>query len=115
MPNCYVCETADAKGYSQGGDSFRIDCKRCGDFIVSGTAMAMLPKAFSGGLYRRALMSHAIRRMNGFEVSPPPLIVSDKLDDRFHETCIMELMVWWRIPRLRLAKRGAGSWQDGGE
>jgi DNA-binding GntR family transcriptional regulator len=37
------------------------------------------------------------------------------LDDRFHETCIMELMVWWRIPRLRLAKRGAGSWQDGGE
>ena len=36
------------------------------------------------------------------------------LDDRFHETCVMELMVWWRIPRLRLAKRGAGSWQDGG-
>jgi hypothetical protein len=38
----------------------------------------------------------------------------DCLDDRFHETCVMELMVWWRIPRLRLAKRGAGSWQDGG-
>ena len=36
------------------------------------------------------------------------------LDDRFHETCVMELMVWLRIPRLRLAKRGAGSWQDGG-
>jgi hypothetical protein len=39
----------------------------------------------------------------------------ERLDDRFHETCVMELMVWWRIPRLRLAKRGAGSWQDGGE
>ncbi len=38
----------------------------------------------------------------------------DQLDDRFHETCIMELMVWLRIPRLRLAKRGARSWQDGG-
>ncbi|HKB83218.1 MAG TPA: hypothetical protein VKD04_08435, partial [Burkholderiales bacterium] len=37
------------------------------------------------------------------------------LDDRFHETCVMELMIWWRIPRLRWAKRGAGSWQDGGE
>jgi enoyl-CoA hydratase/carnithine racemase len=36
------------------------------------------------------------------------------LDDRFHETCVMELMVWLRIPRLRLAKRGARSWQDGG-
>jgi hypothetical protein len=80
MPNCSVCETADAKGYDPGGDSFRIDCKRCGEFIASGTAMAMLPKAFNGGLHRRALMSHAIRRMNGFEVSPPPLIVSDKLD-----------------------------------
>jgi hypothetical protein len=38
-----------------------------------------------------------------------------RLDDRFHETCVMERMVWWRIPCLRLAKRGAGSWQDGGE
>jgi hypothetical protein len=37
-----------------------------------------------------------------------------QLDDRFHETCVMELMVWLRIPRLRLAKRGARSWQDGG-
>ena len=37
-----------------------------------------------------------------------------ELDDRFHETCVMELMVWLRIPRLRLAKRGARSWQDGG-
>ena len=36
------------------------------------------------------------------------------LDDRFHETCVMEHMVWLRIPGLRLAKRGARSWQDGG-
>jgi hypothetical protein len=26
----------------------------------------------------------------------------------------MELMICWRIPRLRLAERGVASWQDGG-
>jgi hypothetical protein len=41
-------------------------------------------------------------------------LLKAELDDRFHETCVMELMVWLRIPRLRLAKRGARSWQDGG-
>src|SRR6202043_1804420 len=40
------------------------------------------------------------------------------LDDRFHETGIdetgsMELEGCWWIPRLRLAERGAVSWQDG--
>jgi CRP-like cAMP-binding protein len=50
-----------------------------------------------------------------FSALGDPIALNSALDDRFHETCIMELMVWWRIPRLRLAKRGAGSWQDGGE
>src|ERR1700681_2895380 len=41
-----------------------------------------------------------------------------RLDDRFHETGIdetgsMELEGCWWIPRLRLAERGAVSWQDG--
>jgi hypothetical protein len=40
----------------------------------------MLPNAFTGGIHRRALMSHTIRRTKGLEVSAPPLIVSDKLD-----------------------------------
>ncbi|XSC42552.1 CoA transferase [Bradyrhizobium sp. RDT10] len=45
----------------------------------------------------------------------------DILDDRFHETRVlqqaelMERTGCWRIPRLRSAKRGAVSWQDGGE
>src|SRR5882672_4353212 len=80
MPNCLVCETPDAKGTNPGGDSFRIDCKRCGEFDISGTAKAMLPAAFAGGLHRRALMSHTIRRMKGFEDTPIPMIVSDKLE-----------------------------------
>src|ERR1700738_3874496 len=50
---------------------------------------------------------------------PLPAKMNDhKLDDRFHETGIdetgsMELEGYWWIPRLRLAERGAVSWQDG--
>src|SRR5262245_10927476 len=29
------------------------------------------------------------------------------------KVAIMELMICWRIPRLRLAERGVASWQDG--
>src|SRR5258708_16121998 len=81
MPNCPVCETPDAKGYNAGrSDVLRVDCKRCGEFDASGTVSSMLPNAFNGRLHRRALMSHAIRRMIGLEASPIPLIVSDKLN-----------------------------------
>jgi hypothetical protein len=44
-----------------------------------------------------------------------------RLDDRFHEIGVVEQAelvertACWRIPRLRSAKRGAVSWQDGGE
>jgi hypothetical protein len=79
MPNCLVCETADATGYQQGAtDAFTIDCKRCGEFVVSGTASATLRSAFAKGIHRRALMSHALRRMKGPGVSPPPIITSEK-------------------------------------
>ena len=47
--------------------------------------------------------------------------VSGILDDRFREICVVEQAelvertACWRIPRLRSAKQGAVSWQDGGE
>ena len=78
---CPVCGTADAKEYSTGvADKRRFDCRRCGEFDISGTAMAVLQPALEGGLHRRALMSHTIRRMIGFGKAPRPMIVSDKLD-----------------------------------
>src|ERR1700730_1083663 len=57
-----------------------------------------------------------------FRPVPPerywPYLRPGVLDDRFHETGIdetgsMELEGCWWIPRLRLAERGAVSWQDG--
>jgi hypothetical protein len=56
-------------------------------------------------------------KMPGF---PLPLL-GIVLDDRFHEICVVEQAelvertACWRIPGLRSAKRGAVSWQDGGE
>jgi hypothetical protein len=39
-----------------------------------------------------------------------------ELDDRFHETCMIgTYVVDGGFLVLRLAKRGAASWQDGGE
>jgi hypothetical protein len=81
MPNCPVCSTQDAKEYNSGkADVLRVDCKRCGEFDLSGTVMAMLPSALNGGVHRRALMSHALRRMGASRVSPPPIITSDMLN-----------------------------------
>jgi hypothetical protein len=80
MADCPICETADVKEYNSGKpDVLRVDCKRCGEFDVSGSALGVLPNALTGGLHRRALMSHALRRMKGVELSPPPLITSDNL------------------------------------
>lgn len=81
MPNCPICETVDCKESNSGKpDAVRFDCKRCGEFDLTGTVLAVLPNALAGGVHRRALMSHVIRQMKGLDASPRPLIVSDKLE-----------------------------------
>ena len=75
-----VCKTADVKEYSTGTEARRFDCRRCGEFDLSGTVMAVLQPALDLGLHRRALMSHTIRRMIGFGSAKPPLVVTDKLE-----------------------------------
>jgi hypothetical protein len=79
--DCPVCATPNATPYNLGSaDASRVDCKRCGEFDISRTAMAMLPTALQEGLHRPALMSHTIRRMSGYGKTRPPMIVSDKLE-----------------------------------
>jgi hypothetical protein len=53
------------------------------------------------------------KSLSAFSLKPQ----SDRLlDDRFHETCISwNLWIDGGFLVLRLAKRGAASWQDGGE
>ena len=63
------------------------------------TGMAVLPFALEPRTDLDALFSTLANR---------------HLDDRFHEAGWKEQAVDWWIPRLRLAERGAASWQDGG-
>jgi hypothetical protein len=60
---CIVCNSAKA-GRQQGtGDFARFHCERCGAFVLSGTAEAVLPRKLDEAPLRRALMSHTLRRM----------------------------------------------------
>ena len=78
---CPVCQTRCNEYSTHAADSCRFDCKRCGEFDISGTAMAVLQPALESGVHRRALMSHTIRRMTGFGKNVSrPMIVSDKLE-----------------------------------
>lgn len=81
MPNCPVCEITNAvEGNSGGFNVITLTCKRCGEFAVTRTAMAMLPHQLSQGVQRRALMSHALRRMGASQTSLPPRVDSNMFD-----------------------------------
>lgn len=76
--DCPVCGTADTAEYPKNGDKNRFDCKRCGEFDISGTALATLPDQLRQGVHRAALLSHDIRRMS--ERKKHPFISTDTLD-----------------------------------
>jgi hypothetical protein len=68
MSTCIVCETEGAKVLRVGADSVRFECRRCGSFVLSGTAEQTLEtrlseKPLRRSLLRRSLMSHTLRRM----------------------------------------------------
>ncbi len=96
MPDCPICQSPEAKGYNAGqADVFRIDCIRCGEFDLSGSAHAMLDGQLSKGVHRRALMSHALRRMGSSQISPPPMIHSNMFDS------------FWPVDRLPTPQKQA--------
>jgi hypothetical protein len=88
---CTVCEIPSATrepGNDKGIDYARYDCPRCGAFVLSGTAEAMLEGARNEVPLRRSLMSHTLRRM--------------QLPDNKHLRIITssELPSFWRLDRL---------------
>src|SRR4051812_4486776 len=59
MTACPVCNVSDAKDYGVvRPDVHRIDCRRCGEYDIGGTAEAILPAAFQKGIHRPSIMSH---------------------------------------------------------
>ena len=99
MSTCIVCETegAEALGVGDAGGSVRFDCRRCGSFVLSGTAASTLePKLYDKPL-RRSLMSHTLRRMQRPGDKHLRVIADD------------ELPTFWRNERLPTPQQQADS------
>jgi hypothetical protein len=66
METCPVCNSAVPDTDIQrdrGLPSVTVACPRCGSFALVGTAIAVLAREGDGARHRRAITSHAIRRM----------------------------------------------------
>jgi hypothetical protein len=74
MTPCPICELADANEKPTNRDSQQYRCIRCGDYELSGTAMAMLWRGLADNHRGRAVLSHAVRKMQG--VGKLPMIMS---------------------------------------
>jgi hypothetical protein len=63
--NCIVCKTEGAERNELGtiGDSARFDCRRCGSFVLSGSAEGTIEARLIEKPLRRSLMSHTLRGM----------------------------------------------------
>jgi hypothetical protein len=78
MPNCIICQMPDVGVLPQGAFA-RFDCSRCGSFLLSGTAEAVLQGLFAEDPLRRSLMSHTLRRMQRTDDGHLRVIKSDDL------------------------------------
>jgi hypothetical protein len=54
-----------------------VECPRCGDFTLIGATLDMLAKAGDNERHRRAITSHAIRRMQRPGAKPPQFFPDD--------------------------------------
>lgn len=62
---CPVCNTPADTGHP--GDSFQVDCPRCGRYVMSGTAVAMLKSRLRENATAVARASHAIRARSALQ------------------------------------------------
>src|SRR5262249_23874161 len=86
---CIVCETEGAQRRF-GNDSARFDCRRCGSFVLSGSAEATIETKFNEKPLRRSLMSHTLRKMQKPGDKHLRVITNDDED----------LPTFWRDERL---------------
>lgn len=71
---CPICLILMQQPGQPAGDKKRIDCPRCGQYWIAGSANASIPQELEKDPKARAILSHAIRRMQGS--SSPPLITN---------------------------------------
>lgn len=83
MRLCPVCKTsANLVEQPTGGDYRRVECRKCGKFQITGSALAMLQSRIADADQRTvARLSHAIRLMSTATDAKWPEINSINLDD----------------------------------
>src|SRR5262245_19797371 len=69
---CPVClwASCERSSFPRAADATQFSCARCGQFVLTGTAEAILPAQIDLKPNRRALMSHRLRRMYEREKKP---------------------------------------------
>ena len=78
VSDCPVCANA-VRQFSQREVGDHIECPRCGPYVLTGTARAVLPSMTNDDRRIRATLSHVIRQMA--ERSAWPVLSSDLLRD----------------------------------
>lgn len=101
MGHCPICKTSANQEQPVGGDYQRVDCRRCGKFQITGSALAMLPsRLFENDKKTVARLSHGVRLMSSETDAEWPEINSTNLDDMVKqplpsiERQMTNLLVW---------------------
>ena len=101
MGFCPICKTSANLEQPTGGDYRRVECRKCGKFQITGSALAMLPSRLSNEDKKTiARLSHAIRLMSTTTDAEWPEINSINLDDMLKqplpsiERQMTNLLVW---------------------
>jgi hypothetical protein len=82
MAVCRVCKTSLAEDGEKSREDrafpgVNIQCPRCGDYALIGGALNLIAREIDKERHRRAITSHAIRRMQRAGASPPQLFEDD--------------------------------------
>lgn len=101
MGYCPICKTSASLEQPSSGDYRRVECRRCGKFQITGTALAMLPSRLSGDVKKSvARLSHATRSMSLTTDAEWPEINSVNLDEMLKQPLpsvdrqITNLLIW---------------------
>lgn len=101
MGFCPICKTSANLEQPSGGDYKRVECRKCGKFQITGSALAMLPSRLSDEDKKTvARLSHATRLMSKATEAEWPEINSVNLDDMLKQPLpsidrqMTNLMVW---------------------
>lgn len=121
MQACPICGVDRPTLYNtHRADWQRIDCRRCGEFDISGTALAILPDELRKSIYRPSILSHVVRRMTASarpsidEYMLPTLFLNDELPTPRRQSNDLLLLVGDQQlsadEGIRLALHFVGAW-----